>query len=432
MEQFDLAEFSQFLEERDLVPEKYVRYYAGWVRRFLQTPETSGTSLSKEDCLRLYVEGLVHDPAVQDWQVDQAERAVKLYLFTYLSAAEESYAAFAKTDGQDIEPFIEEKEALQKMRELLRLRNYSYSTEQSYLMWCRRYYAYASAHSLGTSDPETVKSFLSHLALRQKVAAATQNQAFNALLFLFRSVLEKDLGNLQNTVRAKRGSKLPVVFTREEVAALFGHASGKQLLMLQTIYGGGLRLSDLVRLRVKDLDFDNCFIHVRSGKGDKDRTTLLAKAVIPQLRAHLEEVRTIHEADLEAGAGEVFLPNALVRKYPTAAREWCWQYVFPADGLSRDPRSGKIRRHHISDKTVQHAMKKAMKASGIHKHASVHTLRHSFATHLLIQGVNIRQVQEYLGHKNLETTMIYTHVVRELSPEAESPLDTLITPSDCG
>ena len=197
--------------------------------------------------------------------------------------------------------------------------------------------------------------------------------------------------------------------------------------MLQTIYGGGLRVSDLVRLRVKDLDFANCFIHVRGGKGDKDRTTLLAKAVIPQLRAHLEEVRKMHETDLAAGAGDVFLPNALVRKYPTAAREWCWQYVFPADGLSRDPRSGKIRRHHISPQTVQHAMKKAMKAADIHKHASVHTLRHSFATHLLMQGVNIRQVQEYLGHKNLETTMIYTHVVRELSPDAQSPLDALMS-----
>ena len=195
--------------------------------------------------------------------------------------------------------------------------------------------------------------------------------------------------------------------------------------MLQLIYGGGLRLSELTRLRVKDIDFDNRLLYVRSGKGDKDRNTLLPEAVIPQLKSHLESVRALHRSDLSAGGGEVYLPTAIDRKYLNAATEWKWQYVFPADNLSRDPRSGKARRHHISDKAVQHGMRQALEKSDIPKQASIHTLRHSFATHLLMNGVNVRQVQEYLGHKNLETTMIYTHIVKELSPEATSPLDTL-------
>ena len=292
--------------------------------------------------------------------------------------------------------------------------------------WCRRYYRYVRAHSLAPNDTKSVQAYLSHLALKRNVAASTQNQAFNALLFLFRGVYQKELGDVSQTVRAKRGQKLPVVLTPEEVAALLAHASGKQLLILQIIYGGGLRLSELTRLRVKDIDFENQLLYIRSGKGNKDRTTLLAAAVIPALKAHLTEVYELHQSDLAAGGGAVFLPDALSRKYPSAAREWSWQYVFPSKNLSRDPRSGEVRRHHISDKAVQHAMRKCLKTAGIPKHASVHTLRHSFATHLLMKQVNIRQVQEYLGHKNLETTMIYTHVVRELSPDAQSPLDALM------
>ena len=427
MQELDLTPVSQFIEQRNLVPEKYRRFYMHWIRRFLLTPAANNPALSKDDCLRVYVQELSQDRKIKDWQVDQAERAVKLYLFTYLSAANGGAEAAGEADAgnaQSISATSTGKE-LAQMRELLRLRHYSYRTEQTYLDWCRRYFAYAAEHRLPSERTETVRAYLSHLAISKNVAASTQNQAFNALLFLFRGVYEKELGDVSKTVRAKRGQKLPVVLTRDEVRRLFECASGKHRLMLQIIYGGGLRLSELTRLRVKDIDFENQLLYVRSGKGDKDRTTLLAATVVEPLKEHLEEVRELHESDLAAGGGEVHLPDALSRKYPNAPREWSWQYVFPSGNLSRDPRSGKVRRHHISDKTVQHAMRKCIREAEIHKHASVHTLRHSFATHLLMDHVNIRQVQEYLGHKNLETTMIYTHVVKELSPKARSPLDAL-------
>ena len=237
--------------------------------------------------------------------------------------------------------------------------------------------------------------------------------------------MKTDLTDLGKTVRAKRGPKLPVVLSVEEVQELFKSVKGKELLMLKLLYGAGLRLMELVRLRVKDIDFDSNLIFVRSGKGDKDRRTMLPESIKSRLARHLDDVKVLHEKDLAAGYGEVYLPDALERKYPNAAKQWCWQYVFPSSKLSIDPRSGKIRRHHISGKTVQNAMRKAVKRAGIPKHATVHTLRHSFATHLLMNGVNIREVQELLGHKNVETTMVYTHVMREMANIPESPLDRL-------
>lgn len=416
----DLSDVAQFIEKRNLVTEKYIRYYLHWIKRFLEDSEASNPGLSHKDCLHIYLDKLKNDQQVEDWQVEQAERAVKIYLFTYLPAVNSNGDEKPQELPDDSRQFADK--TMNKVRELLRLRHYSYRTEQTYVEWCYRFLRYANHNKLTPTESATVKSYLSHLAIKKNVSSSTQNQAFNALLFLFRNVFEKNLENIKDTVRAKRGSKLPVVFTQKETAELFSHISGKHLLMLQLIYGGGLRLSELTRLRVKDIDLGNRLLYIRSGKGDKDRTTLLAEAVVPRLKDHLEKVHALHRSDLDAGGGEVYLPTAIDRKYPNAATEWKWQYVFPADNLSRDPRSGKVRRHHISDKTVQHGMRQALEKSGIPKQASVHTLRHSFATHLLLNGVNIRQVQEYLGHKNLETTMIYTHVVKELSPEAISPL----------
>lgn len=274
-------------------------------------------------------------------------------------------------------------------------------------------------------DGEDVKNFLSHLALIHKVSSSTQNQAFNALLFLFREVLKQDLDDLAGTVRARRGMRLPVVLSVEEVKALFAYLAGKGLLVAQLLYGSGLRLMECARLRVKDIDFDGNPLYVRSGKGDNDRTSVLPESVKEGLKGHLEEVKTLHEKDLAAGHGEVYLPDALDRKYPGMGKSWGWQYVFPAQQLSVDPRSGKIRRHHISEKAIQSAIKSALRKAGIVKHASVHTLRHSFATHLLMNGVNIREIQDLLGHKNVETTMIYTHVLRDMSRAPKSPLDLL-------
>jgi integron integrase len=317
------------------------------------------------------------------------------------------------------------------MRTQLRLKHYSYSTERTYLDWVGRLFVYLQDTGAAT-DPKTIslstaniRDFLAHLATRQEVAASTQNQALNALLFLFRETLHAEVGDLAHGVRAKRGPKLPVVLTLAEVESILCRLTGTARLMGETLYGGGLRVMECCRLRVKDLDFDNSLIFVREGKGDKDRSTLLAESVQEGLREHLRRVKCLHERDLSAGAGEVWLPGSLAVKYPKAPREWGWQYVFPSKQLSTDPRSGKVRRHHVSDMVLQKAVRSAVQNAGIAKPASVHTLRHSFATHLLLQGVDIRQIQEYLGHANVETTMIYTHVVKNMRAPAVSPLDAL-------
>ena len=271
--------------------------------------------------------------------------------------------------------------------------------------------------------------FYAHWVSRFLDYARRNEFSVNAILFFFRFVLGKEVGNLADTVRAKRGQKLPVVFSVEEVKRLLACMNGKDLLIAGLLYGAGLRLMELVRLRVKDVDMDLNTLTVRSGKGDKDRTTILPAAVKNQLKNHLLEVKDLHGSDLSRGYGEVHLPDALSRKYPNAGKEWAWQYVFPDNNLSVDPRSGRVARHHISDSAVQEVIKKAIRKAGIPKHASVHTLRHSFATHLLMNGVNIREVQELLGHKNVETTMIYTHVLRDMSKAPKSPLDLLMNGS---
>jgi integron integrase len=341
------------------------------------------------------------------------------------------YFHFRGQEGQKVLtslPAADISEILKETRRLIRLKHYSNSTERTYLQWAERFLNYGletEKKLISDLQAEDFKHFISHLALKQRVSASTQNQAFNALLFLFRNVLNKETGNLSGTVRAKRGLKLPVVFSPGEVKKLLACLAGKNRLMIELIYGAGLRLMELAGLRIKDIDFDSQTIFIRSGKGDKDRATLLPGTLINRLMEHLDHVKALHEKDLAAGYGEVYLPDAVGRKYPKAGKEWAWQYVFPAATLSIDPQSGRIGRHHISDKAIQLAFKKALTQSGIPKHASVHTLRHSFATHLLMNGVNIREVQELLGHKNVETTMIYTHVLRDMTSAPKSPLDSL-------
>jgi integron integrase len=282
----------------------------------------------------------------------------------------------------------------------------------------------------GKTTPEEytckdVKSYLSHLAIDKLVSSSTQNQAFNALLFLFREVLKRNLDDISGTVRAKRGKKLPIVLSIDEVSRLFHNLTGKSSLPIQLLYGSGLRLMECVRLRVHDIDFETGLVFARSGKGDKDRTTVLPASIKNDLQTHLASVKLLHDKDLSNGYGEVYLPNAIENKYPNAGKKWGWQYVFPSDKLSIDPRSGKIRRHHISDTAIQSAFSTALKKTEIIKQATPHTLRHSFATHLLMGGVSIREVQELLGHKSLETTMIYTHVMRDMRNVPISPLDSL-------
>lgn len=312
---------------------------------------------------------------------------------------------------------------LDQVREAIRLRHYSIRTEQAYTDWIRRFILFHGKRHPREMGAAEVERFLTHLAVEGRVAASTQNQALSALLFLYRTVLKVDLPWLGEMTRAKRPGRLPVVLTVEEVRRVLARIDGQQGLMADLLYGAGLRLLECVRLRVKDLDFEMRQITVRDGKGEKDRMTMLPQSVLEPLRAHLEKVKVLHAHDLEEGFGEVYLPYALDRKYPDASREWGWQYVFPAAGRSVDPRSGKERRHHVDEQTLQRAMKKAVRAAGLTKPASCHTLRHSFATHLLQSGYDIRTVQELLGHQDVATTMIYTHVLNRGGSGVISPLD---------
>ena len=359
-------------------------------------------------------------------QIRQAGEAVSLYLKHFKGSEElKTLSGKERPAGR----LSDSRKLLAEMKKLIRLKHFAYNTELAYLDWAERFFAYTRETTkddpAADLTPEAVQNFLSHLAITKRVAASTQNQALCALLFLFRDVLGQELGDISGMVWAKRGKKLPVVLWVEEVKALFQHLSGTARLIAQLLYGSGLRIMELARLRVLDIDFEGNLIVVRTGKGDKDRSTILSEAVKEPLRLHIEKVKALHDKDLSSGHGEVYLPTALERKYSRAAKEWKWQYVFPSANLSVDPRSGKVRRHHISNKGIQVAIGKAVKKAGIVKHATVHTLRHSFATHLLMKGVNIREIQELLGHKSIETTMIYTHVLRDMSNAPQSPLDVL-------
>ncbi|MCK5805871.1 MAG: integron integrase [Lentisphaeria bacterium] len=315
------------------------------------------------------------------------------------------------------------------MKEELRLQRKALKTEEAYLGWARRFYEYRDRVGLGDGvpDPTQLKAFMTHLALDGNVAKNTQNQAFNGLLFLFRHVLHVDDEDLRETPRAKRGKRLPVVLSPDETLSLIeAAASPEARFAIELIYGTGMRLQDFCRLRVRDIDFDMRTIRIISGKGDKDRTVMLPEHLADTLREKIAEAKRIHDQDLAQGYGEVWLPDALSRKYRKAARRFGWQYVFPGTKLSVDPRSGRVGRQHTHRSTVQRAVETAAESAGILKHITPHVLRHSFATHLLMSGVEIHRVQEYLGHERIETTMIYLHVIREMCTPATSPLDLLL------
>lgn len=309
------------------------------------------------------------------------------------------------------------------MRGRIRLKHYSLRTEQAYLDWIRRFIRFHGRRHPREMGAAEVGAFLTHLAVEGKVAASTQNQAKSALLFLYRQVLDCELPWLDNVERAKAPKRLPVVLTQTEVQALLTRLRGTHWLLASLLYGAGLRLMEGLRLRVKDVDFKRKEILVRDGKGFKDRVTMLPMALVEPLRAHLERVRELHRRDLAAGLGAVYLPYALERKYPNAACEWIWQYVFPSIKLAVDPRSGETRRHHVQDQALQRAVKQAVRDADLSKPATPHTLRHSFATHLLEGGYDIRTVQELLGHSDVSTTMIYTHVLNKGGRGVVSPLD---------
>lgn len=372
---------------------------------------------------------------VPAWQRLQATHALELYRDLVLQSDQPDLSGFSsklqqlaqreREHSDDREPPL-----LKSLRSALRVVHYSLRTEHAYVGWIKRLMKFTNSQTLDDVTTLDINRFLSHLATQENVAASTQNQAFSAILFTFRHVLKRYPAGI-DAVRAKTPERLPVVLSRQEVTRLISALGGTHRTIAQLLYGSGLRHLECLRLRVKDIDFDQQLIVVRDGKGAKDRVTVLPSSVIESLKAQIEIARQTHELDLAEGFGRVWLPYALNRKYPDADREFRWQFIFPARNRSRDPRSNSVRRHHLSQYAFAAALKRALKRTGITKKVTPHTLRHSFATHLLTNHVDIRTVQELLGHQDVSTTMIYTHVLNRPGVTIQSPIDLLaLEPSD--
>jgi len=426
---FRSAQFGDFLLSSQIVSTGKEKFMVIWVRKFFDF-QKQWPNRPWYDLLPLFLQSFAESDTFQQWQIRQAEQAVRLYFSNFLCSDESNLSVADNKANMEPKAALSGDAALEVFREHLRLRNYARSTEKTYILWLRQFIQYCRGKQISRSDllpqsQQLVKDFLAHLAIRKNVAASTQNQAFNSLLMFFRLVFNHELGDMKENVRARTSRRLPVVFSISEVKMLLDSVEGIPGLMLKIIYGGGLRVNECCRLRVKDIDFDQLLVFVRDGKGGKDRTTLLPGMLVEDLRKHIEHIFSQHDKDSETGYGSVWLPNALSAKYPNASTEKAWQWLFPSGKLSVDPKSKVIRRHHVSASGVRHAMKNAMDRCHIHKHASVHSLRHSFATHLLLNGVDLRQIQEYLGHAKIETTMIYTHVVKDMRAPVASPFDLL-------
>jgi integron integrase len=325
---------------------------------------------------------------------------------------------------EDSDPALARMPVVERVRRALRARHYSPRTEKAYVAWIRRYISHCGQRHPDALGASEITRYLSSLAIGSRVSASTQNQAFSALLFLYREVLGRELDGVDEAIRAKRPHRVPLVLTHSEVAAILGQLRGAPWLMASLMYGAGLRLLECARLRIKDVDFTRGEITVRDGKGRKDRVTMLPGTLKPRLQAHVEKVRSQHELDIRDGAGSVALPDALAHKYPRAAWEWPWQWLFPATRLYCDRATSQRRRHHLHETVIQRAFATAVRASRVTKPASCHTLRHSFATHLLERGYDIRTIQELLGHSDVSTTMIYTHVLNRGGRGVVSPLDS--------
>jgi integron integrase len=413
-------DFQDFLARKQHVPEKRLPYYLRWVSRFHEFCSHQNIDGNGRDALALYVHDLAKNH--EDWQVQQAKEAVRLYRY-FKGVQTAVTAGFLKAAGQNYWQPIEDE-----FIRALRLRHRSYRTEQSYLHWLRRFVTYLELKVPELVTQEDLERFLSHLAVDGKVSSSTQSQAFNAMFFLFRYVLDKDIEGLNSAVRAHIPRRLPVVLSQQEVIRIFDQMEGKTKLMAGIIYGGGLRLQECLQLRVKDMDFERGCLLVRSGKGDRDRQTLLPESLKDGLQRHLQMVRELYEEDRRNEVEGVWLPNALERKYPNAGKKWAWFWVFPSRKLSIDPVTKIIRRHHLFPTVIEKAFRQAVHSANIAKRATVHTLRHSFATHLLESGTDIRTVQELLGHTSVQTTMIYTHVAKKNILGIRSPMDTISAP----
>ncbi|MDA8223071.1 MAG: integron integrase [Desulfitobacterium hafniense] len=403
------------MSSKGKVNDKYLPYYLKWVTeglRFLDIPLSQTITNDQKSQFLKYL-----SKNHEDWQVNQADNALRLYSYFLSSQHSDKPGGIPETLINDWKA-VEEKTI-----EAIRLRHRSYSTEKTYIAWLRQFQGFVKSKELKELNGKDLQDFLSYLAVERKVSSSTQNQALNAIVFVYRHVLEKDIEDQINSVRARQKRRLPVVLTVKEVNNIFDEMSGLHCLMAKLIYGCGLRLQECLSLRIKDVDIEQGIVIVRSGKGDKDRRTVLPESLKDELLHHMSSVREIYEQERKDNTNGVYLPGALEKKYPNAGKEWGWFWLFPARDLSIDPRSRIVRRHHPHPAALQRAFKEAVIKAGITKQASVHTLRHSFATHLLESGYDIRTIQELLGHRNLQTTMIYTHVATKNILGVRSPLD---------
>ena len=413
--------FSKYLREKANIDEKKLPYYLKWVKSFLnhieRTDKKNFTSDEKAD----FIFWLSSE--FEEWQIKQADHALRLYRH-FLSIANNKTKCLKSNDKLKQDCCEAWKLAAQEMRRILRLKHLAYRTEKTYMNWLRKFCGYIKRKNPSELTSKEVVDFLSYLAVECNVSCSTQNQAFNALLFFYRNVLHTKLDDIASTVRAHDKRRLPVVLTSLEIEKVLSKLKGKYKIMGMIIYGGGLRIMECIRLRVKDVDIERGTISVLFGKGGKSRQTLLSNRVKDDLLIHLDRIQKVYKQDREDKVAGVKLPGALQKKYVNAGVEFGWQWFFPSASLSIDPKTKTVRRHHLTPNTFQKQFKRAVFEAGINKRASVHTLRHSFATHLLEKGTDIRTIQELLGHSNLQTTMIYTHVAKKNVLGVKSPLDS--------
>jgi integron integrase len=407
--------FSDFLEKKSNISEDHIKYYIFWLNKYINYCKDNNLNLSS-DFTKEYLGKL--SMKYEEWQVKQADETLRYY-FHYQSI--DNVESIVEIPGSN----EEWGNLLSETKNVIRLKHLSYSTEKIYLSWLKKFRDYLKVKPVDNILSEDIKGYISSLAVDRKRSASSQNQAFNALIFVYKNVLHKDPGDLSETIRGKKGFTLPVVMTSNECINVIDHLDGIYKLMAMIIYGGGLRLSECIRLRIQDIDFERNVITVRSGKGNKDRETLLPESVVENIHKHISEIRQLYDKDRENCIEGVNMPEGLGNKYKNAAIEWKWFWLFPSKNLSVDPRTALVRRHHIQPITLQKQVKRAVDKAGIVKRASVHTFRHSFATHLLEAGYDIRTIQELLGHSNVQTTMIYTHVAKRNKLGVRSPIDTL-------
>jgi integron integrase len=409
-----MEQFKSYLITSKLTDEKKAGFYLSWVSRFFEfcnkSPEDSVTRQEIAHFLKYLSRNR------EDWQVKQASEAIQLYQY---------HKERKKTEEikEGLELNAQWKLIAESVHKILRLMHRSYRTEQAYIGWVRQFYRFINGRSPYSLESSDVKDFMTYLAVERNVAISAQNQAFNAILFLFRHILDKKIDDISDAVRAKKNIRLPVVLTRQEIERLLNQMSGTSLLMAKIIYGCGLRLRECLQLRIKDIDFERKAVTIRSGKGDKDRETVLPESLKEAIREQFNKSRKIYEKDRKNNISGVQIPNALERKYPNAGKEWGWFWIFPSSTLSADPLTKIIRRHHVHEGNLIREIKKAEIKAKVAKRITVHTLRHSFATHLLEKGYDIRTIQELLGHSDLKTTIIYTHVINKNKLGIISPLD---------